>query len=128
MRRTELWKIHYHYQISLCTLIVTFGPYISRYYLFITILLSLVLMFLIHIICARKRLHHQEESCYVRKDARTKRLILRNRTVGIPGQSQDQLDKFQTFEIEERQKEKIRGKTWKRKTGIKSYHSSIETL
>eukprot|EP00111_Clytia_hemisphaerica_P020405 TCONS_00060123-protein len=79
--------------ICYCTLIVSIGPYLSKYYFVITIVTLILVVLALHLKrerCAKKSLQEQ----FFIRPGRGKTLIVRNKAIGVPGKSQEDLARF----------------------------------
>lgn len=94
--------------ICVCTILVSFGPYITPYYFPITIFSLIAVTVLVKSTGYHQLESLEKEGWNGRKDSVTQQPIITNRTIGIPGKSQEDLDKFQMYasEIRERQNHK----------------------
>lgn len=113
------------FSICFCTLLVTFGPCITPYYLPLTLVGLTDLVVFVKYICEIHKQSVQSEDWNVRKDSITRQLIIRNKPVGIPGRSQQDLKRFQMYALELRDKPNMKQSKHLKKLE-KSYHLSFD--
>ena len=82
--------------ICACTLIVSVGPYVSDHYIYITFFISFLIIIFVKKKSDIRREAAQKNESIIRWDCARNTSIIRNRTIGIPGRSQKDLEKFQT--------------------------------
>lgn len=79
--------------ICYCTLIVSIGPHLSKYYFAITIVTLILVVLALHFKRERGAKKCLKEQFFIRP-GRGNTLIVRNKAIGVPGKSQEDLARF----------------------------------
>lgn len=117
---------HLFSPVCVCTLIVSFGSYVSLYYFPIIIITLITIVLFLKTSLEHRQRALQSIDWNVRTDLITHQQILRNKSIGIPGKSQQDLDKFHMYTP------KLRNNSNKKTNHCghspRSYHFGVEEM